>query len=1217
MRKYISIWMTMCAVVLCVAGLKLSENLTEGTDRQINSLDSTFISGDESGTYQGNTSKLSGELNTEQAETGMRKVAGRLISVLGGEVYAQIASGVSGTCSFVIDDNGVLTIRPTNGVSGTLASCMATSWSGTSVSSPFPWYTNRRKVKKVVVEPGVKTAAGVNYMFYGMSNCTEMNLSGLDTSNMTSASNMFESCSGLTSLDISGFNTSNVTNMSSMFKNCTDLTSLDISGFDTSKVEDMNGMFQGCTGLTILDVSRFETSKVTDMGYMFYNCSGLTSLDVTNFNTGNVSNMQSIFFKCSKLTNLDVSGFDTSKVANMYGMFDSCSNLTSLDVSDFDTSNVTNMGSMFYNCSGLTNLDVSGLDTSNVTTMNSMFKNCSGLTNLDVSGFDTSNVKYMGSMFAGCSGLTNLDVSGFDTSKVISMYNMFGGCSGLTNLDVSGFDTSNVTDMTGMFSGCSGLTSLDLSGFDTSKVTNMQRMFYNCSGLKTLDLSGQFNMSKVTSRSSMFSGCTSLNTVYFSYNVNLKDTSFPAPPVGTPDMPVTVEINGINSTVKQYQDAASSTLYGKWTKQYPQNHSGQKTTNELIALSQSSDAADKELLSAGDNHSAWFWELDGFPTNMQAYTSKSDNWTTTRSGTSNGNTPEQFANTTGTMIDAGYWEALSADTWQYTFYVLDENTDWHVYEERIAGYHGTDEAGHNIMGISNSQVIHKENLVTTIINTSTSIPTEYGSLSIKKFVTNTSDEDIPDDTQFHFTVTLTNTEGAALTGTKVFGNTVFRNGKAGVSVGKDDTLTITDIPAGYHYTVEESDYKDYATVKSGETGIITANGTQTASFTNKKDVPTDFVDVNIAKQIDGRYEISNETYQFSATLSGLTALTTYQLSDGTSFTSDSEGNAFVEFSLAANESITIQQIPVGAKYSITEQGGNYAPAFTITNATAAGSIYIDERSSNEWTSLSTATETAELDEQTTITFTNTLNHTVPLHLTKQVVYPTGYTPSESAEFEIQAHFDNLPAGYRMTTSAGTFTADDTGHLDITFYVKEGKTVDIDAVPVLATYSFEEPEVKGYTASYTVTDTNEQNKIAGTDGTNDKQNTALSTAMETANEGEDVTVQFTNTVPSLFIEKSVTDATGEPVDKDTQTIDKGTMLMYTLTVTNAGSTPITTTVVDPLPDDVTFVEASDGGTLRSDAFEFDGTTYTGRNIVWSDITVPANSFKQLTIKVQHN
>ena len=66
------------------------------------------------------------------------------------DAWAAIASGTSGTCSWVIDDAGVLTISPTNGTSGTLASVS---------SGNGPFYNYRTNVKKVIVEPGVKTGA--------------------------------------------------------------------------------------------------------------------------------------------------------------------------------------------------------------------------------------------------------------------------------------------------------------------------------------------------------------------------------------------------------------------------------------------------------------------------------------------------------------------------------------------------------------------------------------------------------------------------------------------------------------------------------------------------------------------------------------------------------------------------------------------------------------------------------------------------------------------------------------------------------------------------------------------------------------------------------------------------------------------------------------------------------------------------------------------------
>ena len=361
----------------------------------------------------------------------------------------------------------------------------------------------------------------MSYMFQDCSSLTSLDVSNFNTSNVTDMSSMFDGCSSLTNLDVSHFDTSKVTSMSHMFSNCRGLTSLDVSHFDTSNVTNMNGMFMlsstssssgSYSKLTFLDVSHFDTSNVTNMSYMFYGCSDLTNLDVSNFDTLNVINMSNMFQGCHSLSVLDASRFNTSKVTDMSNMFSSCSGLTSLDVSHFDTSKVSNMSFMFSGCSSLTGLDVSNFDTSNVTNMSYMFSNCSSLTSLDVSHFDTSNVTSMGSMFSSCSSLASLDVSRFDTSNVTNMSYMFSGCRGLTSLDLRNFNTSNVTNMSYMFYVCSGLTSLDLSNFDTSKVTSMNSMFSYCSSLTSLDVSN-FDTSNVTNMYSMFMSCSSLTSL--------------------------------------------------------------------------------------------------------------------------------------------------------------------------------------------------------------------------------------------------------------------------------------------------------------------------------------------------------------------------------------------------------------------------------------------------------------------------------------------------------------------------------------------------------------------------------------------------------------------------------------------------------------------------------------------------------------------------------
>ena len=168
---------------------------------------------------------------------------------------------------------------------------------------------------------------------------------------------MFNNCSSLTALDISGFNTSNVTTMNDMFRNCSSLTALDISGFNTSNVTTMSGMFYNCNKVTYLNVSGFNTSKVTDMSNMFNQCNKLASLDVSGFDTSRVTTMHAMF-NATDLAFLDVSNFNTSLVTSMSYMFGYCK-MTSLDLGSFDTRNVTNIKNMFYDCSNLASITLS------------------------------------------------------------------------------------------------------------------------------------------------------------------------------------------------------------------------------------------------------------------------------------------------------------------------------------------------------------------------------------------------------------------------------------------------------------------------------------------------------------------------------------------------------------------------------------------------------------------------------------------------------------------------------------------------------------------------------------------------------------------------------------------------------------------------------------------------------------------------------------------
>ena len=308
---------------------------------------------------------------------------------------------------------------------------------------------------------------------------------------MTDAGYMFNGCVNLESVDLSGLDTGNVTTTRGMFQNCSSLESLDLSRFVTDNVTSMDSMFYGCSGLKKLNISGFNTSKVTNMGRMFSECSSLIALDLSSFDTGNVRSMGAMFYRCLSLEQLNISGFNTSKVNEMVSMFSYCKSLRSLDLHNFDTHNVTGMGGLFNGCESLTELNICSFNTEKVKSMSSMFAGCVSLKEIDLRGFDTHNVEKdyggMQHMFSACSSLESLDLSSFDTRNVEDMSAMFWNCTNLKTLNITNFNTVEVRDMSAMFNGCKSLTSLDLSSFDMGRVTtvadNYGNMLQNCDAL--------------------------------------------------------------------------------------------------------------------------------------------------------------------------------------------------------------------------------------------------------------------------------------------------------------------------------------------------------------------------------------------------------------------------------------------------------------------------------------------------------------------------------------------------------------------------------------------------------------------------------------------------------------------------------------------------------------------------------------------------------------
>ena len=413
------------------------------------------------------------------------------------------------------------------------------------------WFSDNTysSVTKVVIDPSFKDArpTTTNRWFYGMGSFQFiMFLMNLNTSEVTNMDYMFYGCSSLTSLDLSHFNTTKVTSMVAMFSGSESLTSLDLSSFNTSQVTNMHDMFYRCSGLTSLDLNHFNTSKVTNMNLMFGYCTNLTSLDLSSFNTSQVTDMTYMFSNCQSLTSLDLSSFNTYSATNMGGMFWNSSNLRTIYVGNsWGTAAVTNSANMFYNCTNLMGGQGTTYNASNpidktyahidggpsnpgyFTAAGTEAYACYTPSNTTLTFYyDTQRSSRTGTTYDLNTGAndTGWDTDGtksnvtkvvFDPSfagaRPTTTYDWFYYMENLQSITgMSYLNTSEVINMGWMFDGCEMLTSLDLSSFNTSKVTNMYNMFYRCSNLRTIYVGDGWSTAAVEYSNNMFYGCTSL-----------------------------------------------------------------------------------------------------------------------------------------------------------------------------------------------------------------------------------------------------------------------------------------------------------------------------------------------------------------------------------------------------------------------------------------------------------------------------------------------------------------------------------------------------------------------------------------------------------------------------------------------------------------------------------------------------------------------------------
>lgn len=281
------------------------------------------------------------------------------------------------------------------------------------------------------------------------------------------------------------------------------------------------------------------------------------------------------------------------------------------------------------------------------------------------------------------------------------------------------------------------------------------------------------------------------------------------------------------------------------------------------------------------------------------------------------------------------------------------------------------------------------------------------------------------------------------------------------------------------------------------------NGTQSkvATITNESTVGTG--SFHLSKIVNGEF-VPGASYTFFLNFSNPNGFFNKQprvLSGVSIF----HGHAMVQ--LKGGQDLVVEGLPEGTVVSVSEQAGPYQTTYSAENVTI------------------------ESGKQSDIVCTNTFTPPEPGELGDvTLIKKVSGIADENTEYPFRVEFSDLVPNRTYATSKHgfTFNSDNTGHALVDLKLKKDQSITFEELPINATYQV--TELAGtYTSKYELSDNRGINKFNSENGLNEEENKDLSTAIETVDADENVSITFTNTIEhkqSLVVTKVEPEATTE-------------------------------------------------------------------------------------------
>lgn len=764
---------------------------------------------------------------------------------------------------------------------------------------------------------------------------------------------------------------------------------------------------------------------------------------------------RNFFRDCKKIKEIDFTGFDASNVKDFWNMFNNTASLTSVDVSHWDMSNNTDLDEVFRGAAALRK--ITGLDTWDIakaTKFNRFFENCT-LDEVDLSGWNFASFTDLSQLFnkqsLGYPKIKKLIMKNCQLPKVTGLTTAFDHLSGsLEEIDLSGSRADSLTTAADMFNGYTKLKTVNVSSMQTPKLTDMSQMFYNCTGLQEVTLNGM-DTSQVTSMSNLFNTCTNLKTV----NVNQLDvshvTNFFAAFFKCTSLTELSLSNWDTSAGTNLQELFSTCSNLEVLKIPKINTRNDANAAKWIFR----DDPKLRAVQLGPNFQFRRENSDNNHSNLLPAAGNGDTekysgkWSYGSNRQTQGFTPEEVKDIFNNASNENYSSRAGWWYWQLSAKELNKPEEYDSIDD-----HWIDDHPDQDYAIADSQ----------------------GNAGYWQKI---------DDQTWTYTFYVYN-----------------QNAKWEVSEQETDLISYDTASVTATYIADQ-----------GNKSVILESQQKSAVFinTSKALATRTYGSLTLSKQVTKADpqadDPQGDTFTFAVQLTNeqypnlITGMHEYSatLQNGNKSQKQSvifqDGHAVI--ALEKGQSLTIHSLAAGTHYTINEQAEDDYALETIMNGTskqekeASGTIS-DQNDSVVFTNkyLKKAPKTVTITLRKKITGDETqLQSSYPFE-----ILLSGLTPDQTYTFgnDIQVK------------------ADDFGKANINdLKLAKDEALVLSNVPVGIQYQIREIGGATYCASYDVTNSSQEAAIASTHGANTEVNKDLSTATETADEGEDITVTFTN------------------------------------------------------------------------------------------------------------